>query len=201
MRLAHAEASGWRKHSPPDTERRRHAWSTGVTRSHPGDLTPAVDWMCLWAPRDTLWGLLSPLCQETGGRAGAGIPYCPMGSRASVGERTGRSARCPPQLFAASSPGICCSHSQLFAVQHSSYLQSLPTYLQSYPHGYTSNTPAVQSSQTLPVPTPAVTVTFPAVGSYHLQLSIISLQLFAVTTPVICNFHPPFEHQVRLAQD
>lgn len=62
-------------------------------------------------------------------------------------ERAGRTARCPPQLLAASSPGVCCFHSQLFAVQHSGYLQSLPTYLQPCPQEHATTTPAVRSQR------------------------------------------------------
>lgn len=57
----------------------------------------------------------------------------------------GQTARCPPRLVAGFSPGVGCPHSQLFAVQHSGYLQSLPSYVQSCPQEHASTTLAVGS--------------------------------------------------------
>ena len=77
-----------------------------------------------------------------------------------------------PQLSAASLPFVCSPCSQVFAIQRSSCLQSLPAYLQTVSSGVCNYHPSC--SQPAPLDScshyPSCSVTFPAVCSYHPQL-------------------------------
>lgn len=104
-----------------------------MARSHPGDLTQA--WTgCVCGLRDTLWGLLCPLCQETGGRAGDGIPYCPLGLGPVWEEgRPYRTLPSPaicslfPRCLLCSLPVVCSSTLHLFAVLSSGVHKQHPS--------------------------------------------------------------------------
>ena len=91
-----------------------------------------------------------------------------------------------PQLSAASRPFVCSPCSQVFAIQHSSCLQSLPAYLQTVSSGVCNYHPSC--SQPAPLDScshyPSCSVTFPAVCSYHPQL------LARNPSPAVHSRHP-----------
>lgn len=168
-----------------------------MKRSHPGDVTQTVNQICCGLTTDMLRGLPSPPREERGGCAGARGLRWQVRCWGRCGSEQPYPHACVPDWMTSSpaicspSPLVCRSHSQLFAVQPSSYLQSLPTYLQPYPQECAITTPAARRHHRyLQSPPQLFTVTLPAVCSYHPRLSIISPQLFAVTNPVIRNLHP-----------
>lgn len=94
-----------------------------MARSHPGDLTQAVDWMCLWAPRHPL-GSPSPAVSGDRRTCRGWDTVLPAGVRGWCG-REGRPYRTLPSpaicsLFSrcwlCSLPVVCSSTFQLFAV-------------------------------------------------------------------------------------
>lgn len=158
--------------------------------------------------RNTAWGLLNPLCWEEEDVQGPGSCSGRWGL-GSLWERDKavtthiRASVCCSafQLFAASSPVVCHSYSQLFAVQHSIYLQSLPTYLQPYPQECAITTPAVCSHHRY-LQSPPTCSRSPS------QLSAGPPSARYNLFPAVCNHHPSyvqfpshFGHQVRLVQD
>ena len=111
-------------------------------RSHAGDQT--VHWICLCPHKGRLLGL-NPLCMERGeyvcvcvcvcvgwGLLAEGV--CGWCGRAGHPD-THAQARLSTCCSAASRPFVCSPCSQVFAIQHSSCLQSLPAYLQTVSSG------------------------------------------------------------------
>lgn len=137
----------------------------------------------LYPHKGRLWSL-NPLCMERGGcvcvwwggaRATGRRNLAGVGEQATPDTHTQAhlSTCCSvPQLSAASLPFVCSLCSQVFAIQHSSCLQSLPAYLQTVSSGVCNYHPSC--SQPAPLDScshyPSCSVTFPAVCSYHLQL-------------------------------
>ena len=133
--------------------------------------------------RGRLWSL-NPLCMEKGGCVCVCVCVCvgwgswQKESVAGAGEqatpdthtKVHLSTCCSvPQLSAASLPFVCSPCSQVFAIQRSSCLQSLPAYLQTVSSGVCNYHPSC--SQPAPLDScshyPSCSVTFPAVCSYQ----------------------------------
>lgn len=182
---------GRRKHSACGRQRRSCLDTGGGGRSRPGDLTQTEEQICLWAHEKHRLGLLSPLCWGRGGCVVADGVWLVWERAGCTHTHTCLSVCCSSQLFAASSPVVCRSYSQLFAVQHSSYLQSLPTYLQPYPQECVITTPAVRSHHRYLQPPPQLSAaTFPAVCSTTLG-SLQSLSSCLQPPPQLCAISLP----------
>lgn len=120
----------------------------------------------------------TPVADRVWGQCGEREKAVPTHIRASI-------CCSAPQLFAASSPVVCHSYSQLFAVQHTSYLQLPPTYLQPYPQECAITTPAVCSHHRY-LQSP------PSCSRSPSQLSAGPPSALYNLFPAVCNHHPSY---------